>query len=247
MPRPRPIALATAIALPLVVSAVASAAVVFATLGPFGGFFGLWGADLNPQQRAAERFIPAADHVLDDARFWLMNNSGSSYGQVKVRLELDATEVGMGGLSRPSGIALEEWNFGIQTLGWNPVQHTMASAARPPVRAGRKYWIVASSQAPNGQNPVWNFASSGNAYTAISQLDGSWAAGNAAALTLTVNGTPGAPKRGDINRDGTVGPKDIAAMLSAWGASQPVAGDADANQDGVVDALDIPALLSNWG
>ena len=114
------------------------------------------------------------------------------------------------------------------------------------MRAGRKHWIVASSQAPNGQNPVWNFASSGNAYTAISQLDGSWAAGNAAALTLTVNGTPGAPKRGDINRDGTVGPKDIAALLSAWAAVQPAAGDADANQDGVVDALDVAVLLSNW-
>lgn len=233
--------------LPLFVGAIASAAVVFTTLGPFGGFFGLWGADLNPQQRVAERFIPTADHTLDDARVWLMNNSGSTYGAVTLRLELDATEAGLGGASRPSGIALETWTFNLQTLGWNPVQHAVTSVARPALRAGRKYWIVASSQAPNSQNPVWNFASSGNEYTAISQLDGSWGAGNAAALTLTVNGTPGAPKRGDIDRDGTVGPQDIAALLSAWGAAQPAAGDADANQDGSVGAADITVLLSNWG
>ena len=240
---PRVLAMAFAFA----TCGVARADVVFTTLGPFGGFFGLWGADLTPQQSAAERFIPAGDFTLTDARLWLMNNSDTAFGAVKLRLELDATEVGMGGVSRPSGIALEEWNFNIQTVGWNPVQHTVSSAVHSPLRSGRKYWIVASSPAANGQNPVWNFASSGNAYNAILQPNGTWAAGNAAALTLTVNGAAGAPKRGDINRDGTVGPKDIAAMLSAWGASQPVAGDADANQDGVVDALDIAALLSNWG
>lgn len=231
----------------LAVCSLASAAVVFTTLGPFGGFFGLWGADLNPQQRVAERFIPTADHTFDDARVWLMNNSGSTYGQVTLRLELDATEVGLGGVSRPSGVVLEQWTFDIQTLGWNPLQHAVTSVARPALRAGRKYWIVASSPAPNNQNPVWNFASSGNEYTAISQLDGSWGAGSSAALTLTVNGTPGAPKRGDIDRDGTVGPQDITALLSAWGAVQPAAGDADANQDGVVGAADITALLANWG
>lgn len=226
--------------------AAAQADVVFTTLDPFGGFFGLWGADLNPQQKVAERFTPSTDHLFDDARIWLMNNSDSIHGQVTLRLELDATEVGMGGVSRPSGIALEEWSFPIQTLGWNPVQHTSTSAARPPLRAGRKYWIVASSPAASGQNPVWNFASSGNAYTAILQLDGSWGAGNSAALTLTVNGTPGAPKRGDIDRSGTVDGADLTAMLSRWGSVQPAAGDADANQDGTVNAFDLTVLLTNW-
>lgn len=161
---PRALAMAFAFA----TCGVARADVVFTTLGPFGGFFGLWGADLTPQQSAAERFIPAGDFTLTDARLWLMNNSDTAFGAVKLRLELDATEVGMGGVSRPSGIALEEWNFNIQTVGWNPVQHTVSSAVHSPLRSGRKYWIVASSPAANGQNPVWNFASSGNAYNAIS-------------------------------------------------------------------------------
>lgn len=233
--------------LPVALATAASAAVVFSTNGPFGGFFGLWGADLNPQQKAAARFVPAADHTFDDARLWLMNNSGSTYGQIELRLELDATEVGLGGVSRPSGIALESWSFPIQTLGWTPVQHVAASGSNPVLRAGRKYWIVAASQAPSGSNPVWNFASSGNSYTAILQPNGSWGAGNSAALTLTVHGTPGAPKKGDLDRNGSVGAKDLAALLAAWGSLQPAAGDADTNQDGIVNALDLADLLANWG
>ncbi|MCE2882963.1 MAG: dockerin type I repeat-containing protein [Planctomycetaceae bacterium] len=246
MPLPRrPRLVAAAVA--LCAAGIASAAVVFTTNGPFGGFFGLWGADLNPQQKAAARFVPTADHTFDDARVWLMNNSGSAYGQVTLRLELDATDVGQGGVSRPSGIALEEWSFPIQTLGWNPVQHTAPGSARPALRAGRKYWIVASSPAPSGANPVWNFASSGNAYTAILQLDGSWAAGSSAALTLTVNGAPGAPKKGDIDRNGAVNAKDLSLLLTRWASTHPAAGDADTNQDGIVNALDLADLLASWG
>lgn len=230
----------------LTVAGVASAAIVFTTNGPFGGFFGLWGADLFPQQSAAERFIPGANYTLTDARIWLMNNSDASYGPVKVRVEVDALDAGMGGVSRPSGIALEEWNFNIQTLGWNPVQHTMTSVARPALRTGRKYWIVASSTAASGGNPVWNFASSGNAYTALLQPNGTWGAGSSAALTLTVNGAPGAPLKGDMDRNGSVNAKDLAAFLSRWGSTQPAAGDADTNQDGVVNAVDLAELLTNW-
>lgn len=231
----------------LAATATVSAAVIFATNGPFGGFFGLWGADLSAQQKVAARFIPSGDYTFDDARLWLMNNSDTVQAPVTVRLELDATEVGMGGTSRPSGLALEEWNFKIGTLGWNPVQHTVTSSARPPVRSGRKYWIVASSPALGGQNPVWNFASSGNSYTAILQLDGSWGAGNGAALTLSAHGTPGAPRRGDLDRNGSVDAADLSAMLVRWGALPPLAGDADANQDGAVNAQDVADLLVNWG
>jgi hypothetical protein len=245
MPSPRRTRVFGAVAA-LAVAGAASAAIVFTTNGPFGGFFGLWGADLDPQQSAAARFIPSANFAFDDARIWLMNNSDSTYGPVTVRLEIDALDAGMGGVSRPSGIALEQWTFNIQTLGWNPVQHTMASTARPALRTGRRYWIVASSAAVSGNNPVWNFASSGNAYTAILQPNGTWGAGSSAALTSTVNGTPGAPLKGDMDRNGSVNAKDLAAFLSRWGMAQPAAGDADTNQDGVVNAVDLSELLANW-
>ena len=230
----------------LVITATASAAVVYTTLGPFGGFLGLWGTDLFVAQSAAARFIPASSHTFDNAKFWLMNNARSTYGNVVVRLELDASEVGMGTISRPSGIALESWSFNIQTLGWNPVQHTMTSATHPILRAGRKYCIVASSNAAGGNNPVWNFASEGTGFTAVTQANGTWSAGSGAALTLTVNGTLGAPIAGDVNRDGVVNATDLAALLAQWGALQPFAGDADVNQNGFVDSADLAALLSGW-
>jgi hypothetical protein len=230
----------------LAVGAVAGAAIIFQTNGPFGGFFGLWGADLSVQQSVAERFAPTTDHTFTVARFWLMNNSSSVQAPVKVRLELDAVDIGMGGTSRPSGIALEEWNFPIATLGWAPVQHAMTSKAQPPLRAGRRYWIVASSPAAGGSNPVWNFASSGNAYRAITQLDGSWAAGSGAALTLVVEGDVGAPAKGDIDDDGSIGAADLSLLLAAWGTAQPDAGLADVDQNGVVEAADLSLLLVGW-
>lgn len=246
MPSPRRTRVFGAIAA-LAVAGAATAAIVFTTNGPFGGFFGLWGADLFTQQSAAARFVPNADFTFDDARIWLMNNSEASYGPVTVRLEIDALDAGMGGVSRPSGIALEEWTFDIQTLGWNPLQHTMPSTARSALRTGRRYWIVASSSATVGGNPVWNFASSGNSYTAILQPNGSWSTGNTAALTLTVHGTPNAPRKGDVNRDGVVNASDLLTLLARWGATHPAAGDADTNQDGTVNATDLTELLANWG
>ncbi len=57
---------------------------------------------------------------------------------------------------------------------------------------------------------------------------------------------------GDLNGDGAVGPQDLAALLSAWGAvppdwsADPFATDADLDGNGVVGAPDIAILLSDW-
>ena len=56
----------------------------------------------------------------------------------------------------------------------------------------------------------------------------------------------GAPLKGDMDRNGSVNAKDLAAFLSRWGSTQPAAGDADTNQDGVVNAVDLAELLTNW-
>lgn len=230
----------------LAVGSAAGAAIIFSTNGPFGGFFGLWGADLSVQQSVAQRFPVNADHRFTSTRIWLMNNSSSVQAPVVVQLELDAVDIGMGGASRPSGVALERWTFPIATLGWDPVEHQVTSKTRPPLRAGRKYWIVASSPAAPGANPVWNFSSSGSAYKGITQLDGSWAVGSSAALTMTVVGDVGAPARGDIDEDGVVGAVDLSLLLTAWGETQPDAGLADVDQNGVVNAGDLSFLLLGW-
>jgi len=51
---------------------------------------------------------------------------------------------------------------------------------------------------------------------------------------------------GDMDRDGTVGPQDLAMLLAAWG---PCGSDcpADLDRDGRVDAVDLLVLLAHWG
>ena len=47
----------------------------------------------------------------------------------------------------------------------------------------------------------------------------------------------------DLNGDGTVGPADLAILLSAWGSK---GGDADLDGDGSVGASDLARLLAAW-
>lgn len=54
---------------------------------------------------------------------------------------------------------------------------------------------------------------------------------------------------GDLDRDGTVGAADLAALLGSWGLDSAVSGHlaADLDGDGVVGAADLAVLLSRWG
>ncbi len=51
-------------------------------------------------------------------------------------------------------------------------------------------------------------------------------------------------RRCDLDDDGSVGPRDLAALLDAWGTK---GGDADLDEDGVVGAEDLNLLLAFWG
>ncbi|MFM7133712.1 MAG: dockerin type I repeat-containing protein, partial [Planctomycetota bacterium] len=61
-------------------------------------------------------------------------------------------------------------------------------------------------------------------------------------LTVTPGSTSCCP--GDLNGDGTRNAQDLAALLGAWGSSNPAA---DLNSDGIVNAQDLAALLGGWG
>ena len=50
----------------------------------------------------------------------------------------------------------------------------------------------------------------------------------------------------DFDRDGTVGPGDLAVLMSAWGIYGGLAG-VDLVPDGEIDSADLAALLSSWG
>ncbi|MFM7051123.1 MAG: FG-GAP-like repeat-containing protein [Planctomycetota bacterium] len=50
-------------------------------------------------------------------------------------------------------------------------------------------------------------------------------------------------RRADINRDGRVGPQDLALLLGAWGSDNA---SADVDLDGAVGASDLSAVLAAW-
>ena len=54
---------------------------------------------------------------------------------------------------------------------------------------------------------------------------------------------------GDLDRDGTVGAADLAALLGSWGLDAATSGHlaADLDGDGTVGAADLAVLLSRWG
>jgi hypothetical protein len=50
----------------------------------------------------------------------------------------------------------------------------------------------------------------------------------------------------DFDRDGAVGPSDLAVLMSAWGVHGGLPG-VDLVPNGEIDSADLAALLSNWG
>jgi len=242
MRRTRRLAVSLSIAtLALGVSSAATADVVYQTGGPFGGFFGLWGADVSASQSVAVRFVPTTSRSLEKIGIWFMSNAESSYPTVTLELRSDSTQAGV---SRPSSTVLESWQFSLTTLGWNPVQHWRMSKARPTLVAGTRYWVVARSTAPSCLNAVWNFAASGNSFNSITSSTNpeTWQpGGNSAALCVSVHGTvPANPA--DLDGDGTVGPADLAVLLGAWGTSGP----GDLSGDGTVGPADLAVILGAW-
>lgn len=228
----------------LAAAAAASADVVYATQGPFGGFFGLWGPVVSQQQSVGARFIPSANYTLTHLRIWFMNDSDAPGAPLRITLRSDGTSASGG--SVPSTQVMAEWNITCAASGWNPVQHTVVPSAPIALRAGIRYWVVAQSSAPGGQSPVWCFASVGNAFSALTISDGvTWQpGGNGAAPTLVVEGTPGLPAASpDINGDGSVSGIDLTALLAAWGTSSA---SCDLNGDGTVSGIDLTALLAAW-
>lgn len=232
-----------AVALALVIAGSVAAAIIHTTANPFGGFFGLWGPDVFISQSVGARFTPGADYTLDRVKIWFMNNSSSVHPSVRITVRNDQTS-GTGSI--PGNTILAEWNINIQALGWNPVQEILVSTGGVGLHTGQKYWVVAESNSAVGENAVWNFASVGNTFSAVTLPNGiTWQpGGSGAALTLTVEGTAGLPNPADINHDGLVNGSDLAAVLSAWGACANC--PADINQDGVVDGVDLATLLSTW-
>ena len=224
-------------------AASASADVVYATQGPFGGWIGLWGPVVSAQQSVGARFVPTANYTLTHIRIWFMNDSQDPGAPIRITLRSDG---GSGGTSVPSSQVLAEWTVPCEASGWNPVQQTVTPHDPVALRQGVRYWVVAQCEAPGGFSPVWCFASVGNAFSSLTLPDGvTWQpGGNGAAPTLAIEGTPGLPAASpDINGDGTVNGIDLSELLAAWATATAAA---DLNGDGTVSGIDLTALLAAW-
>lgn len=223
----------------LVVASAAHADVIYQTEDPFGGIFGLWGADIFIDQSAAIRFTADADYRLDRISLWFMNNSSQRHEIVSVWLVNDEND---GVNSLPGSMVYHAGEFATSAIGWDPQLESVDTLDRPLVRAGKNYWIMCMSDAPGGENPVWNFASSGLGFA--SYTDGgqhNWQPGmSGAALTGFIEGTP-VRCIADFNMDRTLNSLDFLVFLNAFSAGSP---RADLNADGTINTLDFLEFLT---
>jgi hypothetical protein len=227
-----------------VFAAGASAEVIYETTGPFGGPFGLWGADVFTGQAVAQRFESPGQYRLDLARLWMMSNdfAGTVDEFMTVSVQTDA---GGPGESYPSGLALATVTIEITAIGWDPVLEQITYAERPWIFPGERYWVVCESQAAGGEDPVWTFASEGLGFNAFRPWDATWQPGGTGAeLTMIVEATP-SPCLADLA--GPVGVLDLAdiqAFVAAFIAGHAAADIAEPRA--VFDLSDLAAFVETF-
>lgn len=235
------IARSTACAAVALFAAVASGEVIYQSTGPFGGPFGLWGADVFTGQAVAQRFESAGQFRLETVRLWLMSNDfgGSVEEIITVSLQTDA---GGPGESFPSGTVLDSVTLEASAIGWSPVNEAFSLSGRPWLFAGERYWVVAESQTEPGASPVWTFASEGTGFNAFRPWDATWQpGGEGAELTMTVEAAP-SPCLADLAvPSGVLDLADIQGFVASFIGTLPAADMADPR--GVFDLSDLAAFV----
>ena len=230
------------VSLAVLAAAPAAAEVIYETDGPFGGPFGLLGADVCLTQSVGLRFTPDQTHRLDRISLWFMSNdfSGKTHPLVEVTLRTDDSNEEV---SVPSDEVLEFWTFNVSAVGWDPRLEVMDSVAHPLVHHDVNYWIVAESQVVCGQDGVWNFAAFGTGFTAFSFGYGqAWQPGGSGAVVASI--VEGTPCQGDLLDPPGVGIEDLLDLLATWGEEGVPADMLDPPGVGIEDFL---KLLANWG
>ena len=222
----------------------ANADVIYETTPP-GGFLGFWGPDVFDGQSVAVRFTPAADFTLDRAKVWFMNNDGKGgHPLVTLSLRPDDTVNNI-----PGDTIIEQWEFNVSTVGWDPVLEQVNSVLHPSLDAGVNYWLVAESDAPGGYSGVWVNAGESLGITSLcNQGDPCewYEAGKGAVVGTIVEGTPVDLCPADIaGNDGVVNIQDLLFVVANWG--QGAGNPADVTGDGTVNILDLLAVVAAWG
>jgi len=179
---------AAAAALTFAAPLLAQGETIYETADP-GGAFGYWGPDVYEDQSVAARFTveTEADVALGRIGIWLMNNSYDENDKpsITITLRTDALDEG-GSESIPSETIIESWTFDIQAVGWDPVEEFVESTVQPMLQAGRNYWVVAESEAPALEDPVWPYAASGTGVSSLYNQGYWYPAAEGAALSMSV-------------------------------------------------------------
>jgi hypothetical protein len=228
----------------------ARADVIYETNSPFGGPFGLIGFDVSSEQSVALRFSPGSNFTLDRVSVWFMNNDFSGDTHPLVTITLRTNDAAGGGI--PSDEILEQWQFNVSAVGWDPMLEELDSVVHPVLQNDEFYWIVAESDAPGGLDGVWNWAANDSGYMSICNGNPcEWSpppkTGGAVAAGV-IEGTP-AVTPGDTNGDGVVDVDDLVAVILAWGdcPKPPKDCPADVDGSGEVDVDDLVMVILNWG
>lgn len=133
----------------------ASAATIWDTGSPEGGFFGYTGYDVFVGQSVAVAFTANQSYSLDRIGLWMMSNDWENSGRTyTISLRTDAN----GGATEPGNTILESWNMATGAVGWSPVLDIAESVLHPILEAGKTYWIVAESTEEPFVDPVWVWA-----------------------------------------------------------------------------------------
>ncbi len=166
--------------------------VVYETDDPFGGILGVYGFDVDSDQSVAIRFTPAQDYDLEAVQVWLWNNDPSGNPtEITLSIREDAS---LGAIidSIPGDSRLETWTISIPYTGFaQPHLFECVSLRRSVLRTGRRYWIVAESDAPPGLNPVWAAGQPGVGFGAIRfPITGPWQSHEGAVGATVIWGRP---------------------------------------------------------
>jgi hypothetical protein len=206
----------------LAFGAAAPADVIYHTNDPYFGPNGPPSFSLSDEQAVALRFTPARDYTLDAVRMWIVSDNFDEVSHATVRVQVRDTG---SDVERPGPRVLEEMQFNVSALGWDPVLESVESQLHPMLRAGQPYWIVLSCQLHN-LNPGWNWSNGSHGFVALS-YGGTVnfnTGGEGAVTATTIEGTLACHANCDRS---TVVPilnvNDFQCFLNAFATGDPLA------------------------
>jgi hypothetical protein len=227
----------------LLAAAGASADVIYQTSDPYFGPNGPPAFTLTDEQAVALRFTPDRDYTLDTVRTWIISDNTVEVSHAPVRVQL---REGDPLNQRPAGAPIEEMQFEVSTVGWNPVLESVQSRMHPLLRAGVSYWIVLACDL-HSDAPGWCWSSASTGFISLSyggQIN--FNQGGQGAVTSTIiEGTPACYANCDRS---TLPPilniNDFACFMNAFAMGDRLANCDSSTTAPILNANDFQCFLN---